>query len=352
MKRFNNVTSIKFNLNLDGSGCVNFDDKEQKWFLVANKLFGGESATNDNNCFSKKNFYKDEDGKVGFKHKVSSECLRHSIFESSMPYQNPTLQNIPEVMYAAIAHPDMILRGYTITRGKSENALRKKSVFSISDAEEIGPCRYSTSFDFHSRSGKKGTDNGSDTSIYKIENVGKLSYIAEGFINLSETQFISADLLYDRMAVDTNGGLHEKIYLSELKNNMVNFEPSFKYYYMNNSLTKDEWAERGILLNEESVDMLVKRLLRNILNISVNRRGAYLRATSLKLWVNTTDGDSTLVDITLDNIDDFFFGCHCKYNEADAELIKKNIALSEEYGLKQIEKKAKNTKKSNKNNDE
>jgi hypothetical protein len=332
MKRnFNlkNVKSIRFNVNFEGVGCVNFDETSQKWFLKAAGLLKGDASTNDNNLFAKKVFFSEGEDEYGFKYKVSSECIRHAIFDDTMPYQNPTVANIPSTLYTAIAHPDMLTRGYVITRGKDgKDALRKKSIFAISDAVEVGSCRHLMDFDFHTRSGNKKDGNAEadtkSTSIYRKENVGNLNYTSSGFINLLEAQFISADLLYDRMAVDVDGGVCEEIYLSTLKRNLVNFDPKFRHYYKTNCIVKDEFSERGILLNEESVDMLVKRLLKNILNIHIERRGAYLNTMSLTIWVNTNEGESESFEVTLDNIDDFYFGYYPSYTEADNELIKKN----------------------------
>lgn len=333
--KFFNVKSIRFDANFEGTGCVNFDETSQKWFLIAAGMLKGDGATHDNNLFAKKVFYTEENGSYGFNYKVSSECVRHGIFNDSMPYQNPSLQNIPTVLYSAIAHPDMITRGYMITRGKTENALRKKSIFAISDAVEVGPHRHTVDFDFHTRSGNKNDGNveteAKSTSIYRIENVGNLNYKSTGFINLSEAQFISADILYDRMAVDTDGGLFDDIYLTSLKRNMVNFDPKFGHYYKSDCVSKDEFSERGILLNEESVNMLVKRLLKNILNVNIERRGAYFKTTSLTIWVNTTEGESEPVEVTLNNIDDFYFGYCQTYTEADNELINRNRELLKAY---------------------
>jgi hypothetical protein len=344
---FKNTKSIQFDLTLNGKGIVNFDSSEQLDFLSSvgivnygEKSFYSGGKALSNVLFSKKNFRKTEDGKTEYHVKVSSECLRNAIFKNGMPAQSPTIMALPNVLYRAIAHPDSLLRGYMYTES-GKGSIKRKSPLYITDAEEIGEWRTSISTDFHSRSGEKELSNGKDensakdNTIYKIENVGDVTYKCTGGIDLQELAFISADPIYDRMAVEVDGGVNEEIYINALKENFPNSTPEFKYYYLKNAYTADEWAERGILLDTETVNQLVKHVLKNILNIYIIKRNAYLKADKLTLKVFTDEGVET-VDVNLNNIDSLNFDFQSNYLEADFEKIKAN--------KEEIEKK-KSTKK-------
>lgn len=354
MKNFKNVRAIKFTTYFSGNGCVNFDSGEQSYFLSKAKLYSG--MIHKNVLFAKKIFKTDigENGETTykFKFKISSECLRHSIFEETIPFQNPNIMAIPHVLYNAIAMPDQIIRGYMFAQN-TINSLRKRSALTICDAVEEGMWRDTTVFDFHSRSGEKdktvkNDGDGGDTTIYSIENVGNLKYKADGFIDLTELQFISGDVIYDRMAVDADGGANEIIYLDALKRNFPSLNPHFDYYYMANAYSKDEWGERGILLDFESVNSMVISTLKNIMKININHRNANLIFDKLVIKV-ICDGneESEEIEITPSNVDEFYFKYFTKYLPADAELIKNNkniIAKAKEKA--KDDKKSKDTKKS------
>lgn len=366
VKNFKNVRSIQFELTLDGEGCVNFDSAEQLEYLrsVGIVKYGDSSFFNNgkplsNVLFSKKNFRTSPtDDVVEYHVKVSSECLRNAIFKEGMPFQSPTIMNIPHVLYSAIAHPDSLVRGYMYA--SKTVSLKKKSPLYITDAEEVGAWRRSIATDFHSRSGQKDSNEGKDsadakdTSIYKIENVGKVTYTAKGGIDVQELGFISGDPLYDRMAINVDGGANEIIYLDTLSKNLNINNPEFKYYYLNNSYTNDEWAERGILLDNAIINNLIKRTLKNILNISVIRRNAFLKTNKLTIHV-FTDNNVETVEVTNDNIDSLYFECITNYLEASEDKIKSNKEMAESIASKvKEEKKTSKSKKgkSDTSNDE
>lgn len=334
MTKFNNVRAIKFIAEFNGVGCVNFDSTSQRFFLMTNG-FGCDTLENDNVLLAKKLFKHEKTvngkEKALFKYKVSSECLRHAIYEDTMPFQNPSISSIPSILYNAIAMPAYITRGYTFTQ-KTSNSLKKKGI-TICDAYETGDWRDSLTFDFHSRTGAKDTsvkEEGAskDTTIYNIENVGINTYRSEGYIDLTELQFIPADPLYDRMAIDADGGVNEAIYLDALKRNLPTFNGGFDYYYIKNTYCNDEWAERGILLDKESVDFLVKDVFKHIMRVNITRRNAYFEFKSLSISVIMDDGvTENMITITPNNVDDFTFEYATKYFVADEAKIQANKDL-------------------------
>ena len=332
---FKGVKSIQFKWFLDGVGCVNFDSNEQlqtnidlgivKWG-DDNFFNNGKKLSNVN--FTKKNYVRNEDGKVVFHHKVSSEALRNTTFKKYMVCQVPNVVNEPYTYYTALSHPVSIIRGYLFPE-KGGCAVNKKSSWCVTDAEEIGPYRDCITMDFHSRSGEKSLNNGKgeddskDNTIYKTESVGHCKYCSEGAIDVQEMRFISADPIYNRMAVNVDGGLNEQIYVKALEMNMVNFKPEFKYYYLDSLYTKDGWAERGILLNDESLSMLINMLIKDMVDMQRYTRNAYLKTEKLVLYINTEDGRE-IVEFTPDNYENLTFNCVNHYLEANEELILAN----------------------------
>ena len=336
VKKFEKVKAIKFVAKFEGYGCVNYDGKEQSFFLSKNKLF---SSRYNNNMFAKKTYKKDDDG-VKFKYKISSECIRHEIFKETMPFMNPTIIAVPHILYNSIANPDFLLRGYMFTQ-QNNNTIKRKSPFTITDLIEDGEYwRDNLQMDLHTRSGEKNSDiDEGDTTLYNIENVGLLNYTSKGFIDLTELQFIPDDVAYDRVSLNIeDGSVEEKIFFQALKNNMINLNPEFNYYYSEGSYTQDEWAERGLMLNKESVDMMVKRVLKNILKVNILRRKAYLINNGLEIEIITNEG-VLREKITLENIDDFIFEYEDFYIKASEEKIEKNKKILETY--KENEKKRK-----------
>lgn len=354
-KNFSGVKAIEFMVDFVGDGCVNFDSGEQAWFLKEKGLLTGRVF--DNCKFSKKNF-KIMEGKMQFHHKVSADCLRHEMWKDSMAFMNPNIMNNPDMLYNALAHPDTILRGTLLCNAVS--TLKRKSCVTITDAEEVGEWHDKVSLDFHSRSGKKESadkkavesgDATKDTSVYSEENVGQRNYMAKCIIDVCEMPFLSADNIYDRQMIDVCGGAYEKYFLQCLKMNFAdcNLDPQFGYYCLSTAITGDMYAERGILLNDECVDFLIKRAIKNVLTLHRTTAKAYLRAKNSAKLVLHTDNGIEFVDVNEYNLDDFQFIPFHAYKEADEEKVENTRkAIEEEKERLTNAKKAKKEKKSSK----
>lgn len=340
MKKISNVRAIRFSVAFNGNGCVNWDSSEQKSTLEDFSLFGG--SIYKNLMFAKKEFSYDENGEAGFKYKVSSECLRHNIFRKSMPFVVPYDNTTKDLLPKMHAQPDYIIRGYMATR-KGSTTIKRKSPFTISDAvENTEILRKFADFDFHSNAGSKGEkeeeesntdlyniendssvgDKGekkeekSNTSLYKLENVGSMEYIAECNLDVEELSFISCDPRYDRQAFDNEEkGKNENIYLKALSESMVNFTPEVKRYSLDNDIfqitdEKNQRGEEGVLLNKESVDMLIHRLFNLIKDVNIYKRNAMFEFKEfVSIKVVTENG---IVDIKSEDLED----CVFEYAEA------------------------------------
>ena len=321
MIKISDVKAIRFSVAFNDNGCVNWDSDEQKSTLVSCGLTKG--TTYNNAMFAKKEFCYDENGEIGFKYKVSSECLRHNIFRKSMPFVTPYENSNKEFLSKMHAHPDYIIRGYMVTRGEKTTALKRKSPFTISDAvESTDNLHKFADFDFHINAGDKGekNDDKGNTSIYKLENVGSMEYIAECNLDVEELSFISCDPKYDRQAFDNElKGKSENPYIIALSNTMVNFTPEIKRYSLDNDILqmteeKDQRGEVGILLNKESVDMLIHRLFNLIKDVNIYKRNALFEFKEfVSIKAITENG---IIDINPDEIEDCIF----EYSEAYKEV--------------------------------
>lgn len=345
MRKFTNVRSIELEITYDVCGCVNYDGPEAKYALTALGLYrkNPNGKDGDNNKFAKRHFNPENPSQ--FRYSVSGECQKKAIYNDTMAMESPDRAKIPHMMPIIAAHPDMISRGYVIA-GQMTN-LHKSSALCLPDAEETGPWRDTIVMDFHSRSGEKNlkeerkTGDGKDTTIYKSENVGRGEYKTHGFINVENLQFISADPIFDRQAILVDGGIDEKIFLDELKKNMVNFTPELRYWFRKNNYLGDKAAEYGVLLNDDSVDMLIKRILKKILSVKIERSYAWLRLKDLSIRV-ICDGNPSQFKVTAEDIDDLYFEPHIWYEEATIEQYKENERLNEE--MKERERAAKKDK--------
>lgn len=334
MNTIKNVTEIGIMPRFKGNGCVNYDRAEQKYELMSRDLLNGD--IHNNLLFSKKIFYKDDsDDSYYFKHVVSSECIRHSIFGESLPYDLTSLRAAKIPFFRIIAHPDMIVRGYVFP-SKTEDSIHKSSTLSITRAIEESNGHKQVSLNVCTKAGGKRDSSESeiaDTSLYYKENLGELYYNSEGFISLDELQFISADKVYDRLAIDLSKEENKELYFANLKRNFPTLEPSLKYYYITTSAAGDEYAEKGILLDPESVDYMVKRTIKNIMNIRIIRKDAFFMFDSIKLiaYVNNDGNKKEEIEIDPNNIDNYFFEYRKKYAEADEGKILKNIETIKKY---------------------
>jgi hypothetical protein len=151
------------------------------------------------------------------------------------------------------------------------------------------------------------------------------------------------------LSVELDGGPLQDLYLNTLARGLECERPVVGYYGMKDNFLRDATAEKGILLDRASVDTLVKRLLRNILNINILRSDGRLQTEKLTITVYHEGGPETIV-ITHDNIDDFQFDYFQKYVPANEEAVLENIRIcrEKEEDVKAIKKNKKDEPKQDK----
>lgn len=339
------VKNILFRINIEGNGIVNFDSSEQRF------MYNGTNLTNmktihDNTSYAKKRFYKDGDN-LTYKLSISSDCLRHNIFERDIPTQSPNIINNEALLYSFIASPSALLRGYLFADDKE--TLKRKGPLSITNAEQT--CNALSYIETFSRSGKKITDNEqSDNSFFKKEVVGDVKYAANGFIDLMQLQFVSCDQVFDRYSF--NPDLFG-VYKQFMKMKFPTFDSELGYYQISGSNV--EIPEYGFKLSNQNVVILVRELFERVLSINIRKSTSFAKTTSLEYKLVYDPIEDTMESengwnkiVNKQDIEAIDFEVEDFYIGEDLEGAKaKRLMIDEAFEAKKTEKRvAKEAKKS------
>ena len=267
------VKSMLFKAEIEGQGIVNSDSEHQKF--IWNQLEGKEHCIDNNVSFAKKNWYL-KDGKLTYKVKISSSCLRHAMFEDDFQYQSPNLINITPLLIASLATPASIVRGYLYAEKGSET-IKKTSCISLNDAEQT--CDAVSNLETFSRSGKKVKDeNKSDNTFFKKETVGKINYELTGAMNFKEMQIFSLDQIFDRLAINPDTF---ELFKRLLKTRMPNFNSEPKYHQIKGSAV--QIPEYSFLFSSEDILFLTKFALEKILAIEIRKAQSFAKLKNIKI---------------------------------------------------------------------
>lgn len=208
------MKQVFFKLKLSGNGCVNFDDSSKQKELLED-LGIIKWGTPNNIKLAKKVIYetdeKDKNGKpiYVYKIKISSDCLRHHIFEHEVDVVTPAVQMLDAIYCNYLLSQVGITRGYMFASSRdSGKTLKRKSPLTIVDAIQTNNTK-SNMFEVGITSGPRN-----ETSLYSTEKIGDVEYETQGVIDLKTLSFISADELCDRMALRSewiDNGLVDKV---------------------------------------------------------------------------------------------------------------------------------------------
>lgn len=338
------MKSILFKINLKGRGIVNFDDSNQKYKLSKSEKTKHLYHRHENVKYSKKHFYEDEDGIMDYKIKISSSCIRKGLFNDIMVGQNTNFINNENLLLSQIASPYFILNGYLFT-SKGRSSIKRKSSITICDAIQTN--NSISMLECKTRSGYKETD-GSDTTLFSEETIGDITYTTDGFIDLSELQFISLDDYYDRISF--NPDLFD-IYKKFIKTNIPSFDSKVGYYKIKNSV--NSFPELGLKFSKDDVDYLVKYFLERIPKLLIRRNHSYVKFDSLEIKIvenaitDTFENPNNWIKISsIDDISSIKFLYDDKYIEVDEDEAKKiKNTFKEELDNKKDKSIEKNTKK-------
>lgn len=317
------VKHINFEATLKGNGIVNYDSGDQKYLWNRESKAGNKNvftSADNNNNYAKKVYFKNEDGDLDYKIKISSDALRNAIFKGDAIATNPSIQHHKTLLNSFIGSPLGLIRGYMFADNET---LKRKSPLTITSAIQSNDAV--SYMEFHSRSGQKKANNDSDskdTTLFNKEDIGNITYFSEGFIDVQELQFLSADPIFDRCNFNADDYELLKTFLS---GNLPNFNSELGYYTLKTSAI--DVSEYGIRLNNNNIVYLIKETLKRILSILIGKANAYAKIDSLKIQLldNPIDARNTAwVELnSYEDIDNLSFEIEESYVLKDESEAKK-----------------------------
>lgn len=276
---------IAFEVTLEGVGVVQFDQSSQQYYYKdAERTAKLEQLGNDNINFAKANYYNNPEydptnpnsraKKFLRKIKISGAGLRHATHEATMPFHTPQFFQNPAIRTEILSSMDYILRGYMYAPSKGAGdaeTIRRASSYIITDAEECGDAV--SSIEVHTTTGERN-----NTSLFYLESIGESKYVAKGFINLDQLQFISASSNADRMALNAEDLL---TVIPAMKEKYGEDSVKLGYYHLVGA-TKP-LAEKGLILSDEFVSKMVNYLFELISNLKITRKSAYAKTSKIRV---------------------------------------------------------------------
>lgn len=342
------VKHINFKFELEGHGIVNYDSGDQKYLWNRESKDGNKNqfiSGDNNNMYAKKHYYRDENGVLKYKIKISSDALRNAMFKNDAIATNPSIMHHKTLLNSFIGSTMGLIRGYMFA-GNNET-IKRKSPLTITSAIQSNNAE--SYMELHTRSGEKKTNNDSDTkdtSLFNKETIGDISYVGRGFIDIQGLEFISSDPVFDRYSFNSDDFEILKVFL---QNNLPNFDSELGYYSLKTSAI--DVAEYGIKLNKENILHLIKESLKRTFNISIGRAGSYAKLSRLSIQLVSdlvNPENNKWIEIggigDIDNLDFDIEEYYCLTDELEA---KKQRELIEE-SLKESAKKKNDAKKQKK----
>lgn len=331
------VKSILFKVEMDGEGIVNFDSGDQKFINKQTDLKG--HLIYNNVSYAKKNYYAaglDDKGnpKLDYKIKISADCLRHEIFSKYTVSQTPNLIHSKPLLLSYIASPVSVLRGYLFAN--TRETIKRKGAITLTDMEQTNNA---VSFvETFSRSGKKDSDTDddvSDTSFFKKERVGKITYAGRGVIDLSELQFVSTDAIFDRYAFNPDDfAIYKSLMNSHLDDN---FTSELGYYNMASNV--DKLPEFGYKFSNTNILKLVKIFMSDLRRAQIKRNTGIANVTKVQYkfvydvledtFNNPDNWISLDTQVDIDAIDFETIDTYVEHDYAAAEKLREDLVANE-----------------------
>lgn len=296
MKKTKNVL---FRVQLEGQGIVNFDSTSQKEIMLKTELSKTYSKA-ENAKFAKKVFTRDEKtGEISYKVKISSDSLRHAIFEDDTEFLSSLAMYADPILANFIASPMALVRGYLFAppSATKKPTLRRKSALTITDAIQSNDAQ--VFMETYSRGGdcemdKDGGYARSSTSFFTKESIGEIEYAAKGNISIRNLQFISSDPIFDRIAVPSDWCQKNALFDQIMTNNYGENYGKLGYYAGNSLIYTKRMAESGIMLAPEIVEKLVKDALKKLYKMSIVRANGFAKIKKLEVMLLSEDDKDSM----------------------------------------------------------
>lgn len=336
------IVNVLFETDIVGQGIVNMDSGDQKWIHKNEQTYlRQENSSHENSSYAKKNFYRDADGKLNWKLKISSDCLKKSMFEGDILTQSPKVTHNDYVLYSFLFSVPSLIKGW-MDANKRET-LKRKGALTICDAQQTNNAV--SYLEWFSKSGEKTSNDAemdkSDNTIFKKETIGDITYTTQGNIDIMALQFIGCDQALDRYSFNPDKFELAKTFLNM---RLPNFKSELAYYQIKNSSLLI--PEKGLLLSNENSVFLIKETLKRIFLLNVKRSSSFAKTSKLRIklvenpLVDThTSKDNWKELNSIDDINNLEFEVESFYEQVDLEeAIKLREAI--ESKLKEADNKA------------
>lgn len=363
---------------LEGRGIVNFDGGHAKYWVQ------GEAARHDNLKIAKTTVRvqppqqapsDDEDTGKGhgqrgendvtnpkapgtYIHrsaKISSNAIRNRMFSKSQPFQSSQMhtKDMEHVPYQ-IATSTGLRRGYLF----ANFGLKLASSIMISDALQVAG--ETLKMESNATSGSR-----TDTSYYLTDSIGDVTYEFEAAINIGEMAFVSCDPVFDRPAFAAD---HFDLYRQVLSDNFDVDLSGLEVKHYSKMHSEIPLGERGILLPNEIVTLLLADTFKDLAMIEFNKATAFARMKSMKVWIAEEDDiffdlkEEDAIPIDKDHpleqfleehiLDKDYYVAYRESTPIEVQGSEKAAKIYGEYLTTKTTKKKKTTKKAKPKNDE
>ncbi|MDD5651292.1 MAG: hypothetical protein PHF86_12900 [Candidatus Nanoarchaeia archaeon] len=281
------VRSIWFNATLKGTGIVNYDGKDSLW--AAKEWFKNyREILSHSNVKMAKHYIKkigEKDGKPEYeiKIKISSDCIKHALFEEDQPVHDTLIMAAPKAFIKLLSSACGLIRGYMFeNKVCGSGSVHRKGPLNITDAVQTNDTipTFDLVTQLSPKRQKENKDDISGTNMVYKECIGDVVYTLSGSIDLNLLQFICCSQRYNRMAVNPDDA---KLYIEGV-NRTTDLPTSNIGHYIYKT-AKSELSEEGILLSQDQCLMLIKDCFRRLLGLNIGRGGggfAYITDIKIK----------------------------------------------------------------------
>lgn len=293
------IRSVDFKIIAKGYGVVN-------WNGSTRLNIDGHSKSINNHTLPKLRGYTniidltDKDTKQEYAYKnvndidfkktplyISQNCIRHHLFRenSFLDFQSEEVHNNVDKLLCSIVG---LVRGYVIPTTKEQ---KRTSALLLEDFVDVSK-EPTGNFEQMGKAGtkeKKENKKGKEASIslFSKTTFGDTLYNSYGSISIEQLQFISLDGKFSREAMNCSTekekqALAQKMtkFLNEFGNTDKAEAIYHKNYVRNGSIY--DIGEAGILLNDVAIDILVKKTLDLLENLSIRQAKGYMYVDSIK----------------------------------------------------------------------
>ncbi|WP_163597563.1 type I-Fv CRISPR-associated protein Cas7fv [Moraxella catarrhalis] len=302
MQKVTGIKSVDFKIHAYGHGVVNWNGSielktliDGSWKTVTNhnmpKLRGYINKKLASNDKGEKFETLKEATEINFDETplyISQNCIRYHLFKDDViNWQHPKIHENVDMILCSMTG---LLRGYVIP--KNEN--KRTSPLLLTDFLELGK---KGNFEQLGRAGskeKQETKSGKDksNSLFSKTTFGDTKYVAYGSINIEQLQFIALSNDFGQEAIrittDKEGiALAKKIenYIKTLDFAHGDIKATYHSSFVRKGTIFAE-GQKGILLNEDAIDTLVKQMLNMIENLGFSQAKGYMYVEDVRVDYN------------------------------------------------------------------